>query len=183
MCVRRCDGETEEGMSDNGNVLLEGFKKARRQMERYMAMRLDDACRSLLAEVARHRTFQGFTGQTQTSYMAAWYYNGRMTVFRQDNWTDAPVRVKVRKGETARLKRPYEGTARSVKGDVQTGKPVGAETSLEFLRSYKPRKGCWTIVVTTGTEYSEILESVRNLDVLSGTKDAAGSVVRRMVWI
>ena len=54
-----------------------------------------------------------------------------------------PIRLKIQKGKTIYLTRPYEGKARSVSGAVDVDNLYGQQTSLNFLQSYKgsPKKG------------------------------------------
>jgi len=54
-------------------------------------------------------------------------------------------------------------------GHVDVNNEYGPDTSLRFLRVYMaPAKGI-ALVMTTGTEYSEFLEEMFNLDVLTRT--------------
>lgn len=53
---------------------------------------------------------------------------------------------------------------------IDTDNRYGFDTAKSFLSGYRPRfsKG-WSLVITTGTEYSEFLEEVRHLNVLTET--------------
>ena len=55
---------------------------------------------------------------------------------------------------------------------------LGADSAADFLSSYRPfiKKG-FSVVMTTGTEYSEYLENVRNLNVLTDTYKSANGIV------
>jgi hypothetical protein len=47
----------------------------------------------------------------------------------------------------------------------------GEDTSYQFLREYRPNTRSFAMVITTGTEYSNYLENVRHLNVLSDSID------------
>lgn len=158
---------------DNARTLQRGFSQFEKARERYIEKTLIEVGTEILTLVAKHRQFTGFTGNTQTSYACGIYVNGNCTqVIRQTNWNEPPKRVKVPAGRFVYLKDPYEGEARGVKGkrNIPNDGGFGADTSVRFLLTYKgaPKRG-WGMVVCTGTEYSEYLETVKHLDVLSGT--------------
>ena len=76
-----------------------------------------------------------------------------------------PVRIKIRKGERVYLSNPYEGKDRTVVGKVDVSGEFGADSAADFLSSCRPfiTKG-FSIVMTTGTEYSEYLEKREELE-------------------
>lgn len=160
--------------NDNAKILENGFAKGYRMIEDVIYNSLIDAADRLLVRVSTNRQFVGFTGNTQTSYMAGIYYNGRLSgVVYQHNWNEPTRRMKVRLGKTVYLANPYEGNPRAVTGQVNIGENHGIQTSIKFLEGYSAPKKGMCLVVTTGTEYSEYIEQVRNLDVLTNTwKDA-----------
>ena len=165
---------------DNAKALENGLAKGLRMIEDTLFNSLTDAAERLLVRVATNRQFVGFTGNTQTSYMAGVYMYGRLaSVIYQKNWNEPTVRGKVRRGRVVWLNNPYEGVPRAVKGMVDVGENHGMQTSLKFLEGYKaPRKGL-ALVVTTGTEYSEYIEDVMKLDVLTNTRLQAPDIIGR----
>lgn len=105
-----------------------------------------------------HRGFISFTGNTVTSYTAGIYVKGSLEniVYLSEN--RPPVRIKIQKGQFIYLDAPFEGEPRGVKGRVDATLEYGMDTSLKFLRNYRPsKKHLMALVVTTGTEYSEFL--------------------------
>lgn len=165
---------------DNAKVLENGLAKGYEQVINHLYRQMYDICERLLLEVLKHREFLGFTGNTQTSYACGIYVDGQLEgIVTQRNWNSPPVRKKVGLGEWAWLRNPYEGKSRSVKGKVQITGDFGLDTSIKFLQSYKAAKNKVQIVMTTGTEYSELLEVVANLDVLTGTFEAAKDILAR----
>lgn len=158
-------------MGDNRKAFDKGMKQARILMNHMVYVRLLKACESLIDHALAEKEYQGFTGNTQTSYACGNYVDGALTdmVISGDTMR-RPVHVKIRKGERVFLRSPYEGKARSVIGRVDVDGEWGADSAADFLESYRPfiKKG-FSIVMTTGTEYSEYLENVRNLNVLTDT--------------
>lgn len=158
---------------DNAKTLKDGFAKGLKMIEDTIFESLWNsgvAILKFLGDIHPLQGWEGFTGNTQTSYACGIYMDGSLEgIITQDNWHDTPRRLKVRKGEAAYLKNPYEGSPRAVKGSVDVSSDTGLETSIGFLQTYKAPKGKVSIVVTTGTEYSEYIESVRKLDVLTRT--------------
>lgn len=167
---------------DNRKTLETAFDAYNEAIREWVLECLVNSAKDLLQSVARHREFQGFTGHTQTSYSCGIYVNGNIThIIHQENWNAPPARLtKVPKGWSVYLMRPYEGTERWVRGSVDVNDLSGLQTSINFLQGYNkaPKKG-WCLVITTGTEYSEIIETVRGLDVLSGTAQEAESIINR----
>ena len=163
---------------DNAKILREGLQKGYGMIVSHLYKQLYDICERLLLEVPKHREFLGFTGNTQTSYACGLYIDGVLTgIVTQQNWSAAPIRKKVRYGQWVHLRNPYEGKARSVYGHIDTTGDFGQDTSFRFLRGYTAKKNHIQIVMTTGTEYSEYLETARNLDVLTGTFEAAKTIL------
>ena len=165
---------------DNARVLENGFAKGLRMIEDTIYNSLLDAADRLLIRVATNRQFVGFTGNTQTSYMAGIYQYGHLVgVVYQNNWKEPTRRMKVRKGKVVYLANPYEGHPRAVEGKVDIGENHGIQTSIKFLEGYKaPRKG-FALVVTTGTEYSVYIEQAMHLDVLTNTYMNAAEIINR----
>lgn len=162
----------------NRRVLTNGFASFGKAISKYVEDSLTDAAAELLMAVSRNRTFVGFTGNTQTSYACGVYVNGtcRHIIF-QRNWMQPPVRMKIRYGELVFLSNPYEGEARAVRGGVDLNAEFGQETSVRFLMAHKCPKDGWGLVVTTGTEYSEFLETIYGYDVLTATGDEAYALI------
>lgn len=166
---------------DNAKTLRDGFTKGVKIIEDTLFNSLVDAAEALLVAVAKNRTFTGFTGQTQTSYACGVYVNGKLEhVSVQKNWNAPPIRMKVQKGSVVYLANPYEGPARATKGEVDIVDPEGLSLSLKQLENYKaPTKGV-ALMMTTGTEYSELLESaLRRYDVLTRTYEEAAKIIEK----
>lgn len=158
-------------MKDNGKIFDEGMQKARQIIFDHLFNILRGNVITLLHKAAVNREFQGFTGNTQTSYMGGIYVNGKLVeLVNERDFTEAPRSRKIQKGRARYLSNPYEGKPRWMRATVDTSNEYGAQTSERFLRSYTPahKKGI-AICICTGTEYSEYLEQVRGLDVLTAT--------------
>lgn len=157
----------------------EGMKKAQGIIQDYLYAAIERSCMELIDHALKSKEYKGFTGNTQTSYVCGIYRDGKLLgAFASGDNMRKPIRMKVGKGQRIFLKNPYEGKARSVTGRVDVDKEFGAESAAKFLMSYKPhvKKG-FSVVMTTGTEYSEYLENVRNLNVLTDTFQSSKGIV------
>lgn len=161
--------------------------KAKKMMKQVTSGHIYDilarTCDDLLGDAVSSKEYLGFTGNTQTSYSCGLYIDGVFSYYvNQKMWSEKPVRKKVPKGVTVFLKRPYEGSPRSVKGRVDVDSLYGKDSSYEFLKAYKevPRKG-FAIVMTTGTEYSVYIEQVHGLNVMTDTFQRAKSILNKNV--
>lgn len=164
----------------NRQLFDHGIMKAREIIGDYFYNALIKAGKKMLSEACRNREFTGFTGNTQTSYACGVYVNGSLReIILQDDYSDPPRRLKLKPGKGVYLSDPYEGAPRYSRGTVPTNNMTGAQTSVYFLQKYKkaPKRG-WGLVVCTGTEYSEYLEEVRDLDVLTKTWAESESLVK-----
>lgn len=129
----------------------------------------DDMIDSILPSQAE---FRNLTGNTLTSYAYGVYLNGIIQTIGMYVGKDA-IRVKLDKGEILRDFTDYDGGFRKYfKAEVETDKGYGNESSRKFLSEYKP-SGKYSIIFTTGTEYSAYLENVLNLNVLTDGFDYA----------
>ena len=78
-----------------------------------------------------------------------------------------PIRNKLIKGETVFDFEDYDGNIRTwFTADIDTDGGYGDNTSAQFLKNYKTKRQ-FSIVFTTGTEYSEYLEKIRKVNVLT----------------
>ena len=165
---------------ENERVLKEGLQKGYKMIVEHLTEQLRGLCERLLLEVPKHRTFAGFTGNTQTSYACGLYVDGKLQgIVIQRNWNAPTKRRKVGYWQWVYLRNPYEGRARSVVGQVMFKNGDGKSTSVNFLQSYKAKRNHICIVMTTGTEYSEYLESAAHLDVLTGTYEASKEILAK----
>ena len=158
-----------------------GFNLALKSIEKNIFNGLWNSAVELLkylAVIHPSQGWMGFTGNTQTSYACGIYMFGKLEgIITQKNWNQSPRRRKIDLNEVAFLKNPYEGEPRAVKGRVKVSGDYGLNTSLEFLQSYSMPQDVIGLVMCTGTEYSEYLEQVRGVDVLSSTFEKAKEVI------
>lgn len=169
--------------TNNKTALDEGFKTAKNIIRWHIYDILLATSHSYLESMERERGYDGFTGNTQTSYTCGLYVDGRLTdAVVAGSAIKAPVRLKVEKGKTVFLSKPYEGRPRRVTGKVEVDRLYGKDSAFGFLKTYKdvPRKGI-AIVATTGTEYSEYLENARKLNVLTETWQKAKGILERHI--
>lgn len=134
--------------------------------DRLYEMLMDTAAKAV-SDALKQREYQSFTGQTVTSYACGVYMWGALTdILYSADGLRKPVAKKVRFHRYKRLKRPYEGESRGVWGSVEVNELSGRDTSEGFLRGFNMGKNCG-LVLTTGTEYSQYIENVRGLNVLT----------------
>ena len=119
--------------------------------------------------------FRNLTGNTLTSYAYGVYVNGVIHTIGLFKNGEPAIRIKLSKDETVRNFEDYDGSIRSYfTGDIDTDRGYGDEFSYRFLSGYTP-KGKFSLVFTTGTEYSAYLENVLNLNVLTDSLDTVKS--------
>jgi len=166
-------------MADNRKIFDEGIRKAREVVWDHLYNILRGNVITLLHKAAVNREFQGFTGNTQTSYMGGIYVNGALVeIVNERDFTEAPRMRKIQAGKSVYLRNPYEGKPRYMRAKIPTSREYGSETSERFLRAYKPKyKKGLAICICTGTEYSDYIETVRGLDVLTHTWEQAAKVL------
>ena len=168
---------------DNATTLRKGFEKAYKMIEDVIFQSLWDSAVKLLKYVGDiHNSgmqgWAGFTGNTQTSYACGIYIDGKLEgIVTQDNWHEPTRRRKVELGRTIFLKNPYEGDPRGVTGAVNIVDNHGLHLSKTFLEKYKAPRRHICLVMTTGTEYSEYIEEVGHLDVLTNTYEESKRVI------
>lgn len=123
----------------------------------------DDMVNRVLPEQAE---FRNFSGNTLASFSYGIYLNGVLQLLNSFFGKPA-IRQKLRKNEIVRDFIDYDGNHRPYfKADIDTDGDYGVNSASMFLVTYKP-KGRYSMIFTTGTEYSAYLENVRNLNVLS----------------
>lgn len=166
---------------NNKAALDKGFKKAKQLISGHLYDILIRFCNALVIDAMLNREFQSFTGNTITSFACGIYIDGALSymIASGENMA-APVHAKVGKGETVYLSNPYEGEPRSTTGKVDIAyRMEGMETSFRILKGFNVTTKGFSVIMTTGTEYSTYLESVYHLNVLSETAKAS-SVKREM---
>lgn len=128
------------------------------------------------------------TGNTLTSFVIGLYENGRLykiiDAYDIPN-IQPPTRKKITKGEGRRgvlVLTRYKSYQKSiVRTDefVKTSDEYGEDTARRFLLSFKNGMKGFSMVMATGTEYSEYLESAIKLNVLQETYDYTESIFKR----
>lgn len=158
-------------MANNKAALDLGFKKAKQLISGHIFDQLVKFCNGLVVDAIFKSSFQSFTGNTITSFACGIYVDGALSyMVASGEGMRAPVHAKIEKGETVFLQNPYEGSPRSATGKVGIVYHFsGMETSFKILQSMKPSVKGFSVIMTTGTEYSTYLENVHHLNVLSET--------------
>ena len=114
------------------------------------------------------RGFKNLTGNTITSFAYGTYINKVLKQVGMYNGK-AAIRVKLTKGEVF-TGIDYDGDYRKhFVAEIETDQGLGTNTSMKFLQGYIPT-GYYSIVFTTGTEYSEFLENRLHFNVLTDAR-------------
>ena len=148
-----------------------GIQKMTRIKHEHFIKCLQAYCDSLFRSADAQRQYRNLTGNTFVSYSCGIYIDGTLReILLSSDYKKPPIRVKLAKGEVFSGK-DYDGTfRRKYKANIETDRGLGVDTSLRFLRQHKPNvtKG-YDVVMCTGTEYSEYIEKVRHINVLTNT--------------
>lgn len=117
--------------------------------------------------------YRNLTGNTLTSYAFGVYWFSKLEIMGFGNRFPPPLRNKLIKGESVYDFIDYDGIHRDwFTAKIATDAGYGKNTSIQFLKNYTCKEK-YGIVFTTGTEYSEYLENVRKLNVLSEGRETA----------
>jgi hypothetical protein len=128
------------------------------------------------------------TGNTITSFVIGLYEDGK--IYRIVDAYDIPnvqppTRKKITKNEGKHQfvvlshYRTHKKTVATTHTFVEVSDEYGEDTSRKFLLNYKNSSKGFSLVMATGTEYSEYLESKRRLNVLQETYDYVESIFKR----
>ncbi len=173
-------------MKDNAKILKDGFAKGLILIENALVDSLVDAAYKLLVQAETNKEYHNLTGNTLTSYMVGVYVDGDLrrivTMYDADIGIDRPKRGKLYRGNgsgTVYVEDYDTGKFIHVKkyNLMDTDRDYGENTSRRFLVGYEAPKNKVCLVMCTGTEYSEFIESVKRLDVLTQTYQDAPRII------
>lgn len=157
----------------NKDSLKHSKKRAYALLDKSANIALIGLGRYLLQDAAEQAEYRNLTGNTITSIAIGIYFNKMLREMYFIDGKRPAIRVKLGKGETVTDFVDYDGNVRSYfTADVDSNRGWGQESSYRFLSGYTP-KGRYSLVMTTGTEYSEYLEKELDLNVLTDTKNMA----------
>lgn len=166
--------------ADNKSLFDAGMKKAGEIISGFIFDYLVKVCEALVDDAVKSkRGWSNFTGNTITSYACGVYIDGVFSYYysNEDNMRK-PIRVKLTEDEYAYLSPDYDGKNRGLRGTVKTDGDYGENSSLKFLRAYKPDcNNGFALVMCTGTEYSTYLENRSNANVLTDTFQKARDIL------
>lgn len=163
-----------------------GKKKMQAITEAYFLDRITDVGIKLLHDGVISARYHNVTGNTLTS-LAVGIYNKRalariITAVVTEGLRNA-TRPKLSRGDGIGviMVQQYEsGKFIPIRkyGLMDTNGEYGLTTSVNFLKSYRPPSDSIGLVMCTGTEYSDYLESKKGLNVLTDTYDYAESIAK-----
>lgn len=173
-------------MGDNAKVLEEGKKKMRNIIDEYLLDRITEIGIRLLQDGVVSAKYHNATGNTLTSLAVGIYYRGKLSRIITAVVTQGlknPTRPKLSRGDGIGviMVQSYEsGKFIPIKkyNLIGTNGEYGLTTSVNFLKAYKTPNDGIGLVMCTGTEYSNYLESKKGLNVLSDTFDYAESIAK-----
>ena len=162
----------------NIRELKEAKKRMRAEAERILQDALVAVCERLVGDALREKEYRNLTGNTVTSYTCGVFVRGRLVhVAQSGEGMSAPIRGKLRKGESHYFDPDYDGRRRRGTGSTDTDGGHGGDTAMDFIFSHKAGKRGFEIVMTTGTEYSTYLETEHDLNVLTDTYENAKGIL------
>lgn len=160
-------------MNINEKAIREGMAKANAMIAERNIAALIALGNALLNDAEFSAEYRNLTGNTLTSLAFGLYQNFLLSEFILLENGKPAIRRKLVKGEVVGDFIDYDGNLRRVfSADIDTDGGWGTITSYQFLSAYKPPMAT-SIVITTGTEYSEYLEKELGLNVLTDTRDEA----------
>lgn len=167
---------------------MKGSRKYKKRLKEIVWTKLRPMFRqaaiNLLMDAMVSKEHGDLTGNTLTSFACGIYNKGKLKdtillidvasldqpTFRKLSDTDGVIEIE-------RYDTGYVATV-NTKGMQRTDKKYGYDTAQKFLRGYKPDNvDGISLVMTTGTEYSQYIEDVRKLNVLTETKLSVGGLV------
>mgnify|MGYP001163044021 CR=1 FL=1 len=153
---------------DNKKAIQEGMAKFYRMLYERAYDAFIGIGDDILHDAQVSAQYHNLTGNTLTSLAFGLYQNYQLVDVTFLDGVKPAIRRKLRKEEWFRG-RTYDKVYRKFQGTVETDGGWGTSTSMQFLKTFKPIQP-YSIVVCTGTEYSELLENEKDLNVLTDTK-------------
>ena len=172
-------------MGDNAKVLEEGKKKMRNIIDEYLLDRITEIGIRLLQNGVVSAKYHNVTGNTLTSLAVGIYYRGKLSriiyLYNKFQQLMKLEYFRLHYGTWLIMVQSYEsGKFIPIKkyNLIDTNGEYGLTTSVNFLKAYKTPNDGIGLVMCTGTEYSNYLESKKGLNVLSDTFDYAESIAK-----
>lgn len=143
--------------------------KITKNVDEYMMQQMEAYGENMIDNIIPLQAgFKNLTGNTLTSFAYGTYLNKKLYnigIFKGKS----AKRWKLTAGEIFSGE-DYDGNNRNYfKAEIDTDLGYGKDTSISFLESYTP-KGVYSLVFTTGTEYSTYLETNLHLNVLTDAR-------------
>lgn len=163
-------------MQNNLAIFDKGMRKLELLMQGQLISALEKIAARLLLHAELARTYHSLTGNTLTSYMVGLYADSKL--FSTISITDvdnlkSPTRNKLTNGEGFVKSFEDYDTGRMVtvrrENLIKTDEGYGKDTARNFLSSFTPSTRGYSLVFTTGTEYSEFLQKVKGFNILTDT--------------
>ena len=152
-------------MVDISKQLKSLMDKAYPKISNQILMQMESFAESMIDNIIPiQRGFKNLTGNTITSFSYGLYYKGSLQKIGSYNGKKA-IRVKLSRDEIFEGI-DYDGNKRRFTGVVDTDGSYGVNTAISFLKSKSP-SGEYSLIFTTGTEYSVYIENKMNKNVLT----------------
>jgi hypothetical protein len=160
-------------MKKNAEVIELARKRVEQEFGRRMFIAFREMGDWLIKDAEAQAGYRNLTGNTITSIACGVYRNYMLQEIYYIDGKNPPIREKLVQGEYVVDFLDYDGNVRRFfKAEIDTDGGFGRNTAASFLLSHRPGHPDG-IVITTGTEYSEFLESVLELNVLTDTQQTA----------
>jgi len=155
---------------DNREAILEGMKRFNAIVEQRYTAALYRLGLVFIEHAINNAEYANLTGNTITSIAFGIFKNHALTDVIFVNQKEA-IRTKLIRGEVVSNFIDYDGNERKrFYAKIDTDGFYGKDTTMAFLYKFSSRYAN-SIVVTTGTEYSEFLDQELDLNVLTDTRD------------
>ena len=170
---------------DNSAALKAGTARAKKIIRGHITVNLQfalDEIVDMATRMRRDETKHNMTGNTVNSYAGGLFINGVLKAISIGQPGQSPLQGKLRKGERFKKERlRWDGDLQqsTFKAKVDTDSRMEPASSLDFIRSFKPKGNGFEVVICDGVEYATYQENVRNIDVLTGSFSTAAEMLAK----
>lgn len=142
----------------NSKIAMQALERAKKDIMAHLARKSLEAGFRITEQALREKSYNGFTGNAQTSYTALVYNAAEVQEYSTGDNQRTPIRGKIPNGETVFLPTPYEGSPRKVRGKVDILNNYSSQTIAQIKQKPVKNKGV-TMRLAVGVEYNNFIGS------------------------